>query len=396
MKIIYIHQYFNTPQDGGSLRSYYIARAFIAQGFEVEMITSHNHKKYLAKKVAGIQVHYLPVYYDNSLGTMGRIWAFLRFLWKGYQQAKSISNASVCYATSTPLTVGLIALWLKKRQKVSYVFEVRDLWPQAPIEMGFIKNTLLQKLLYRVEKKIYQNAEKIIALSPGMQEDIEQKVSSKKVQMIPNMSDIQFFAPEEQRLDLRQKYAVEGKFVVSYIGTIGLANHLEYLLDIASFFQQKALDNVIFFMVGKGGRANVIQQKARELELGNVRFIPHQSKEKIREILTITEAVYISFWDKPVLQTNSPNKFFDALAAGKLCIVNTSGWLKELVEENACGFYASPEKPEEFYRNLEKFIENFSLLKKYQKNAQELAKTHFNKDFLAREIVKVLERLKKK
>ena len=114
MKIIYIHQYFKTYSDGGSSRSYYLAKALTDNGYEVEMITSHNEPFYKKVNIEGITVHYLPVYYDNAYGFIGRVRSFLNFVIKAYRLALSIKNAHLCYATSTPLTVGIIALLLKK------------------------------------------------------------------------------------------------------------------------------------------------------------------------------------------------------------------------------------------------------------------------------------------
>ncbi|NJO01130.1 MAG: glycosyltransferase family 4 protein [Bacteroidia bacterium] len=153
MKVLYIHQYFKTPEEGGSLRSYYLAKALVSVGLEVEMITAHARKKYIYREIDGIRVHYLPVYYDNSLGFWGRIYAFAKFLVLSYRCARKIRDVSLCYASSTPLTVGLVALGLRARFGLPYFFEVRDLWPEAPIQMGVIRNRLLKNLLCYLEKK---------------------------------------------------------------------------------------------------------------------------------------------------------------------------------------------------------------------------------------------------
>jgi glycosyltransferase involved in cell wall biosynthesis len=374
LKVIYLHQYFNTPEDGGSLRSYHLAKALIANNIEVEIITAHNQKKYLFKDIEGVKVHYLPIYYDNALGFLGRVWAFIKFMYLAYRQAVKIAGADIVYATSTPLTVGLPALWLKKKKKIPYIFEVRDLWPEAPIQLGFIRNYFLKKYLRRLELTIYKNAKKIVALSPGIYADIQAIVPHQEIYLIPNMADCEGFEYQESPSKIHSN-----RFIVSYCGTVGLANHLEYLINIATYFQSKGLDSVEFWIIGKGGRLQFIQRLASEKGLQNVRFFPFGSTSEVRNILSQSDAVYISFWNKPILETNSPNKFFDALAAGKLITLNTKGWLKDLIEENSCGFYAHPENPEEFYLKLKPFLTDPSLCRIFQKNARLLAETHFSK-----------------
>ncbi len=153
MKILYIHQYFRTPEEGGAIRSYYLAKGMVDNGIEVEMITSHNKRYEEVKNIEGIKVHYLPVFYQNELGFGKRIIAFYRFMKLVRRKARAIKNVDLCYATSTPLTIGLSALKIKKELGIPYYFEVRDLWPEAPVQLGIIKNRFIKLYLERLEKK---------------------------------------------------------------------------------------------------------------------------------------------------------------------------------------------------------------------------------------------------
>jgi len=372
LKIIYLHQYFKTPKEGGAIRSYYLARALVKAGHEVEMITSHNQQKYIHTHIEGISIHYLPVFYTNQLGFWARMKAFLKFFWQAYQKAKTFPDAEICYATSTPLSIGLLALLLKKRQGIKYIFEVRDLWPQAPIELGFIKGKLFIKFLYYLEKKIYQNAESIVALSPGIRQSISIKVPQKEVISIPNLADTEFFQMTEQ------SNLSNDKFTILYTGTLGLANHLEYLLELAFYIQEKGDTHIQFQLMGEGARREHLIAQAKEMNLKNLHFIANGNKDSVKETLEMAQAVYISFGDAPVLQTNSPNKFFDGLAAGKLILTNTKGWIKELVESQECGLYASPKELESVYVELISFLKNPEKLSHYQKNARKLAEDRFS------------------
>ena len=168
MKILYVHQYFKTPEEGGSIRSYYLAKGLVDAGHEVTMITAHNFS-YEVKKVDGIEVHYLPVSYDNSFGFFQRLWAFFQFVRLARREALALTKHDLAYVMTTPLTTGFIATYLKKELDLPYYFEVGDLWPEAPVQMEVIRNPWLKKWLYSLEKRFYFEADKVIALSPAMQ-----------------------------------------------------------------------------------------------------------------------------------------------------------------------------------------------------------------------------------
>jgi glycosyltransferase involved in cell wall biosynthesis len=393
MRILYLHQYFRTPQEGGAIRSYYLAKALVEKGFDVEVITSCNGPEDKFEIIDGIKVHYLSVFYDNSQGFVGRISSFLKFVYRCYRKAATIPNIDVCYATSTPLTVGLISLRLKKKYNIPYYFEVRDLWPEAPIQMGAVRNPVLKKFLYKLEKDIYKNAQRLIALSPGIRDGIEKSLGIEKpIYILPNISDCEFFRPEAKNLELENKFNVKGKFVVSYFGAIGKVNHLEFMLDGITACQNKNLNQIHFLIAGKGSEVERIEKIARDRKLGNVTFLGFQNKEGVKEILNVTDAAYISFADKPILETNSPNKFFDAIAAGKLCIVNSKGWIKEMIEQKECGFFADPYNPDEFINKLEIFLNDRSKLLLFQNNSRKLAETYFSRSIQTERFVKLFSK----
>lgn len=356
------------------------------------MISSHNAKEDKTVVIDGITVHYISVYYDNSLGFIGRVWAFLKFVHKSYKKAKSIPDVDVCYATSTPLTIGLVPLRLKKKFNIPYYFEVRDLWPEAPVQMGVIKNYFLKKFLFRLERRIYKNAQKIIALSPGIRDGVEKLAPEKSIYILPNISDCEFFHPEVKEDALENKFNVKNKFVVTYFGAIGKVNHLEYMIDSIRKCKEMNISQLHFLIVGKGSELNKIKSLAQKLELNNLSFYDFTNKNGLKDILNVTDAAYISFDNKPILETNSPNKFFDAIAAGKLCIVNSKGWIKEMIEAEQCGFYVDPTNPAEFAEKIKRFIADRSSLMLYQTNARKLSESYFSKELQTEKFLKLFSK----
>ncbi len=387
--ILYIHQYFKTPEEGGSIRSYYIAKGMADAGYRVTLLTAHNEPHYKKAFIDGIHVHYLPVKYHQSFGFLARLWVFFKFLLLACHKASAFKKVDLCFATSTPLTVGLIAWYLKFRFGIPYYFEVRDLWPEAPIQMKVIKNYFLKKILYWLEKKIYEKATLIIALSPGIEMHIQKIVPSKTILLLPNLSDCHFFRKSEKNSYHETQFNTANKFVVSYFGSIGKANHLEFMIQAAEACH-RTLPEIQFFIAGDGSEKNNIEQAVQRKALDNVHFVSYQNKYGLLSLLNVTDAAYICFDDKPVLRTSSPNKFFDALASGKMCITTTEGWLSQLVEDHQCGVYVDPKQPDTFVVKLAPFVNDRQLLDTYQSNARQLAERQFDKHKLVESLLAVM------
>ncbi|WP_420317124.1 glycosyltransferase family 4 protein [Ekhidna sp.] len=382
MKILYVHQYFKTPEEGGSIRSYYLAKGLVEAGHEVTMITAHN-APYEVKKIDGIDVHYLPVPYDNSFGFAQRLWAFWSFVKLAKREARILQKHDLAYVMTTPLTTGFIATFLKKELNLPYYFEVGDLWPEAPVRLGVIKNKWVKKWLYSLEKKFYFEADKVIALSPAIRNYIEKVSPNTKVYVIPNMADCTFFEAEYSVGD----FSEHNKFQITYCGAIGKANQLEFLINAAE--QSKAADLPVHFnIIGYGSELKRLKNVAKRLK--NVSFYPHSSKKCVKNLLDKSDAVYVSFKDVKVLGTGSPNKFFDSLAAGKLTIINFDGWIRNLITKNKCGFHHDPHSKSGFVRKLKVFLESPELLAKYQRNGRKLAELYYDKDIQITKLLKIL------
>ena len=255
--------------------------------------------------------------------------------------------------------------------------------------MGAIRNPWLLRYTRDMELRIYDQAEKIIALSPGIQDNIVKKVSGKKVVLIPNMSDVNFFEPQKKNPDFENVFRTKNKFVVSYFGAIGKVNHLEYLLDSAGASLEMQLP-VKFLIVGDGAEKHRLEKLGHFRNLVNVEFLPFMNKKELRELLNVTDAAYISFANKPILETNSPNKFFDALASGKLVVTNTKGWIRELAEDNQCGFYTDPERPPDFVEKISPFLKDKTKLNRFQQNARKLGEVQFSRQQQVSELINVL------
>tara|TARA_B110001452_G_scaffold181741_1_gene152611 strand:- start:429 stop:1631 length:1203 start_codon:yes stop_codon:yes gene_type:complete len=393
-KILYIHQYFITPWEAGGTRSYWFSRELLNNNFKVVMITSRSNQDRLVQKelVDGIDVIFIKNDYDNSFGIIRRVWSFLRFMILSTFISFKQENIDLVFATSTPLTVGIPPVLLKWIKGINYVFEVRDLWPEVPIQMGGVNNKLLISILKYLEKIIYNNAKHIIALSPGMKDGVlKVGIDNKKVSMIPNMSKIDQFGKRVKNKVLMDKFNLStDDFYIIHFGAMGLANGLDYIIDAAKITQSRRNNNIKYLFAGEGGQEQILKTRVEKEQINNVIFLGKFKMKEMAEIVNIADCSITTFRNLPILQTNSPNKLFDSLSAQKPIIVNSAGWTKGLVEDNNCGAFVNPEDPAELASLVLSWSTKEALLLEMGINSRELAEYVYDKSILSREFAQLI------
>ncbi|WP_277632265.1 glycosyltransferase family 4 protein [Avrilella dinanensis] len=396
MNILYIHQYFKTPKEPGGTRSYWIAQELIKNGHQVTMITADPQATQKRKEVIidGIKVIYLQETYSQNMSISTRLKAFLGFVWKSISEARKHKDIDLVIATSTPLTVGITALYMKWFKKTPYIFEVRDLWPEVPIQMGAFKSPLIVKPTRWFEKTIYKNAEHVIALSPGMQDGVIKYIPKGKTTMIPNMAKMDEFSPREKNMVLAQKLGLKpDSFKIVHFGSLGIANGAHTI--IASAKLMKDVEDVEFLFVGGGATEKALQSEVNKHQLDNVKFLGRFPMKEVSEIVNFCDVSMVSFLDLPILYTNSPNKLFDSLSAGKPIIVNSAGWTKDMVEENNCGYYVNPNKPQELVDKVLFLKQHPEIVKEMGQKSRYLAETVYDKSILCKQFVDTVQNVSK-
>jgi len=223
--------------------------------------------------------------------------------------------------------------------KTPYVFEARDVWPEAVIAIGVIKNKFLQRVLYLLEKIIYKNATAIVPLSVDMKKSIVMRypkyAAKKPIVVIENISETDRFQEGyEMNVSLiKNKIGFQPRFTVLYAGTFGRVNGIDFVIDLA----EKTLDmdkSIVFVLMGNGALKEEVAKQAKETGVlnKNVFIVDAVAKEELPQ--WYSEVDMGSSFVIPVkeLWSNSANKFFDTLAAGRSLLINHPGWQKEVIE----------------------------------------------------------------
>lgn len=400
MHIIYLHQYFNTPEMSGGTRSYEMARRLVEYGHTVDLITADrdiaSKKKggWVVTNEAGINVHWAPVAYNNSMSYYERIMAFFRFAI--YSSIKAVSlKADIIFATSTPLTIAIPAIIASKIRRIPMVFEVRDLWPDVPIAIGALSNPILKKVSLWLERQAYRNSKYIVALAPGMKEAIEKKgFSGDTIEVIPNGSDIDLFdVGKNPGLKLREETAWLGnRPLVIFVGTLGYVNGVEYFAHLANYIYKQD-ENIRFVVIGEGKEGEKVRKLAESYGVLNKNFfmLGALPKKQIPAWHSATDLCTALFTGPRIVWKDAvQNKFFDSMAAGKPIINNFVGWQSELAEKYGAGVIVSPDDIESAGKKVLEVVADKEWLKQAGKSAKALAHEQFSRDQLAMKLEKVL------
>ncbi|MCX0332119.1 glycosyltransferase family 4 protein [Acinetobacter radioresistens] len=398
MKIIYLHQYFNTPNMSGGTRSYEMAKRLVAAGHEVHIITSWvketHHTDWFEESIDGIKIYWFPNLYNNRMSFKQRIKAFIRFAYASMHKVTSIP-ADIVFATSTPLTIAIPAILGARKQKIPMVFEVRDLWPEVPIAMGILKKPYQIFLAKKLENWAYKNAAHIVALSPGMKEGIVNTgYPESQVSVIPNSSDNSLFEVNDENFEKFKQnnpWLPDGKIII-YTGTFGFVNNLGVTIELAKELKKRG-SNIKFLLIGDGIEYDQIYQEAFEQDvLNKTLYIRRQVPKKEIPYFLKYAAMASSFAiDLPAIQANSANKFFDALAAAKPILINYGGWQKDIIEENLCGLICWKKTIVETVNDLENFLYNDEVYNLACTNSKKLALSDFSRDSLALKLENILK-----
>ena len=407
MKLLYLHQHFTTRQGSTGTRSYEMARAMIAAGHEVHIVcgsfqvacsglTDEYSNGVRKGYVDGIYVTEFEIPYSNGDGFATRVKAFLLYAWRSTKLALT-EPYDVVLATSTPLTAGIPGIVAKLLRRKTFVFEVRDLWPELPKAMGVITNPIILTLMSALEWVSYRCADACIGLSPGIVQGIKARSApDKDVALIPNGCDIDLFGTPTLSSEVPLEGYENGKFTAIFSGAHGKANGLDALIDTAKILQIRGRLDIRILFVGEGGDKDRLTEKAKALGIANCQFESMIPKTELAQLLKTVDVGLMVLANVPAFYFGtSPNKFFDYIAAGLPVINNYPGWVASIVEEENMGIVVPPEDPELFADALCRLADDSALKNSMGMNARLCAEKRFGRMELAAQFVDFIESLEK-
>ena len=386
MKILYFYQYFSTPKGSWGTRVYEFTKRWVELGHDVTVVTSVYSKSDLKavkfiedQEIDGIKLKVINVNIDNRQNIIKRIWTFIQFMMVSCWYAITL-KADVVIASSGPITVGLPGLVARYFRGRKFIFEVRDLWPEGAIELNIIRNKFIIKLSYWFERICYKAASHIIVLSPGMKQNIYERFGYNNITSVTNAANIDLFSTPVMNPELHglteKKYAL-------YTGNIGMVNNSNWLFDAAKLLQEKGRYDIKIVLVGEGQLKQELRERVIKECVENFIILDPLPKSELVGLIQNAFVSLVPLKGVKVLDTSSPNKFFESLAAGIPVIQNTGGWMKDYLEKYKIGYTVDPDNPIELVDLLIRLSDNDKELLEMKHKERERAAKDFDKKISA-------------
>src|SRR6185369_6500309 len=344
MNILYLCQVFEVGNDAGSERHFFFCKYAVSKGHRATAVTSNVDYKNacvkiqgesgaISRNIEGVDIHYVYSYSNFRGSFLKRFFYYFTYFFSTIVQSFKVKKVDAIYAVSTPLTVGLLGYIISRLRGIPFVFEVTDVWPDAPVACGVVKNKTLIRLAHWLEMFCYKKAVHIVGLTRGICDNIIAKgIAPGKVSIITNGVDFSLFNAAKDdsiRSEVRTKYGFGDMFVAMYMGAHGAYNALGTIIDAAIILKNDK--RFLFVFVGDGDEKPKLHQRIVDCGLTNVMFLKPVPRVESASLLSAADAFLLPNRKGDFFTGNLPNKLFDFLASARPVVVAGAGETPELV-----------------------------------------------------------------
>jgi len=407
VRILYVSHYFLPEMGAPAGRVSGLARLWAAAGHEVHVLTGFPHhptgvipaeyrrafrRGFVREQMDGVNVHRTWLFPAANRGKIRRSLNYGSFMASAALSGSLLlPRPDVIVATSPQLLCAVSGWLLAKRFGAPLVMEVRDLWPESLVAVGAsASRSLLVGSLERLAKRLYRGASHIVTVTDAQREVIVRAgIAPERVTVVPNGVDRAFFdAGAAQSTAVRP---ASGRFVVTYIGTIGMAHHLETLLEAAT--ELRPDPRFHFRLVGEGARREVLEARARAAGLANVEFCGQQPRGEVPRWIAESSACAVLLRRDDVFRTVVPSKMLEIMAVGRPIVLGVEGEASGLLERARAGICVEPENAAQLAATIRALADDPQRCQQLGENGRRFAVTEFLRDGLAARYLKLLGRL---
>jgi glycosyltransferase involved in cell wall biosynthesis len=364
LKILYMSHYFPPEVNAPAVRVSELAQRWAECGADVTVLTCFpNHPSgIIPREYRGmwrcrerrgmINVIRTYVYAAANKGFLKRIFNYLSFMFSSVLfGAWMVKKPDILIATSPQFFVAVAGYLVSRIRRCKFVFEVRDLWPEEIVAVGAIRNKFVIKALEALEMFLYRRADLIVAVAQGTIDVLKERgIPESKLALVPNGVDIDFFQSASNGRRVREQLNLDGKFVVGYIGTHGMAHKLETVLQAAH--QLREHDGIRFLFVGDGAEKAKLVKLADDMKLSNVLFHDQIAREAIPDYYAACDLCLAPLRKAELFTKNIPSKIYEIMAAGRPVIISTEGESRRIVEMSGAGLGACPEDSDDLANQI--------------------------------------------
>jgi glycosyltransferase involved in cell wall biosynthesis len=355
-----------------------------------EVFEGYRNELWRREWVEGIEVIRVWSYITANEGVLGRIIDYQSFMVSAIVASLFVKGPVVVVGTSPQFFTGCAAYAVSRLKGIPFIFEVRDLWPESIKAVGAMKTSVLLSALEKLEHFLYRKAAKIVSVTHASKRVlIGYGIDSNKIEIITNGVDLSRFKPMSKDVDLVRRFGLEGKFVVGYVGTHGMAHALETLLDAADRTRES---DVAFLFVGDGARKQALREMAERMKLDNVWFIDTVPRDEVARYWSLLDTSIIHLRKTELFTTVIPSKLFECMGMGIPVLLGVEGEAASILERERIGRLFQPENAEQLCAAIEDLTTHPDKLSEYRANCIRAAES-YDRTSLARKMLASLEAL---
>lgn len=357
--VLFLSNYFPPETNALANRTWEHARVWAEAGGEIEVVAGPPHfpegvvydgyaNVLSRERVEGVDVLRVPIFVARNRGFVRRALSFVSYLATTTWYAdRVIRRPGVVVASSPQFFAGIAGRFVSARLRAPFVLEVRDLWPESIVDVGAMQPGLVIRALERVESWLYRTADHVVVVSPAFQAHIACRgVPESRISVLPNGVDLGGFAadvPAGEIAALRAELGLTGRFVASYIGTVGMAHGVDVLVEAAAACPDP---EVAFVVVGAGAQWDELRARAADQRLENLLVLEKQPRERIRTFYAMADLSLVLLKDRPAFRKVIPSKMFESMGMRIPIVLGVLGQAAEILRDSGAGLVVTPEDPD--------------------------------------------------
>jgi colanic acid biosynthesis glycosyl transferase WcaI len=290
-----------------------------------------------------------------------------------------VGRPDLVFSYSPPLPLGITAWLLSRFWRVPWVLRVEDLYPEAAVAVGALRNRAAIRLFFALERFLYQQATHVSLISEGFRRNLQGKgIPAGKLSVIPVWADPDVIRPEAKKNGFRRQHGLEGTFLIMYAGTLGFTSALEDVVEAACHL--KDYSNVHFVMIGEGVKKETLVDMARQQGLENMTFLPFQPRESLSGVMAAADVSLVTL-NRASSPFSLPNKVFSIMASGRpiLAVTPPESEVAQLVRAGECGVIVPPGEPDTLAGTILDLRGDPERLQRLGENGRALLESHFSR-----------------
>jgi glycosyltransferase involved in cell wall biosynthesis len=404
VKILCVSQYFPPEMGAPAARIHELSRRWVARGHDVTVLTGFpNHPtgvvppeyrgQLLRREIVdGIRVVRAPIYVAPNRGVFRRIANYASFSVSASLLGPILTDRpDVVVATSPQLLTGVAGWWNAVVRRAPFVFDVRDLWPQSVVEVGAMRaGSPGVRLLEQIEHQLYRRADRIVVVTDSFVDAVAAHgIARERIDVVTNGVDLELFRPLD-RAQARQALGLApDAFLVSYVGTHGMAHGLETALDAAALQKDTPLH---LLLVGEGAEKQRLRDYAARQQIGNVTFWDHQPRDRVALVLAASDVCLVMLRNRPLFHGVIPSKIFEILGSGRAIVTTVDGESRAIVERAGAGRFCPPEDAAALAATLAQVMSAPAQLDQMGRSGRAFVERHYSRESLADRYLDILAR----